>query len=823
MAWNGFASPISYQPGDWAGGAVIPGFAGGAGQAIEGFGETLIPWLADTTPPTLQNQAPAPGDISVPVDTNIVLELVDAAGINAASVILKVNGTAAWQADAQQPGFSVTKTPIAGGFRYTINPDADLPEAPITIAVYAADTLSNVLDTSYGWSTVPDESAPELVRLNPSIEEKDVQAGRGVRLGIIDDFGVVDASIQIWIRDVPAYYLGSFQSGFTGSIKAPNTENGFEFLIIPDEALRWSQNERISVRVVAKDAALNLLDATYFFTGELAPEQPFSVYRFIMQAVRDHDEQSPGLLSAICEAFDQVWSDAMFERTSELPDLLDPDRIPSRWLPWLKSQVGFTRDLSFEPTEEELRRVIKGGVELWNDKPAEEAVRDAIRLVTGNRFLIRDYFDLRFEVDKVRVLEELEDFDPNVLLFSPNAFLQVQQLRTCISSAVWPCTHEFWFTDPAIPNFTDPKQFTHLLIANHPVTGLTGIYQIDQLFVGEKRGYIDGTPGFPVQTATVGPAKLLNVPGDYTTEIRLVDPGVGDLAYRALASSFTVGQRVIGQDSGAIGEIVADALIGAGTGILTLRHLIGRFEPNESIIDTLTGAATVDAKLADTTYLGEQFRIVNRELLDFLVSQVRAFGERYDVIFVDFIDQFITPGDLELWDTSLSGVTVPEPGGELTLATAATAFTKTAVGAFWGDQVATWKTQGPAGTISELWFMAVDASNGYKVEIDFTAHTVKLFKVVAGAPTQLGATVTLGTVILPDLDLVVRADALKEGVGTRIRIKVEGDLQIDLLDSPAAFSAGKLGVSAAGTGPAKFKLVEVNTLPTEILRIGLTP
>jgi hypothetical protein len=81
----------------------------------------------------------------------------------------------------------------------------------------------------------------------------------------------------------------------------------------------------------------------------------------------------------------------------------------------------------------------------------------------------------------------------------------------------------------------------------------------------------------------------------------------------------------------------------------------------------------------------------------------------------------------------------------------------------------------------------------------------------------------LPTAIVPDNNLVVRVDALAEGTGTRIRVKVEGDLQIDVLDSPAAFIKGKLGVSASGTGMLKTKLVEVNTVPTEIQRIGPTP
>ena len=793
---------------------------------------TFVAGFVDTVGPYLANQSPAPSSTGA-VGQNVVFEVLDdKTDIDDSNTTISINGTPARVSGVDQPGFTTTRQVLSlpfpqKGVRYTVDPDDDfMPSITVSVRVQTQDSadVPNALDETYTYETTPDIQAPQLIRLNPAPEETDVEPTRGIRLSLIDDYSVIDSSIQIWIRDVLAYYQGSFQEGFVNSLKEANAENGFDFLIVPDESLRWERNEQIAVRVVAQDTVPNTLDQTYSFTGELAPHNPFSVYRFIMQAVRDHDEQSPGLLSQLCEAFDQVWNECTFDRTTELPDLFDPYRIPSRWLPWLKAQVGFTRDLNFDPTEDELRRVIAGGVELWNDKPAEEAIRDAIRLTTGNRFIVRDYFDLRFEVDKARLVEELEDFDPNVLLFSPNAYQAVNELRTCDASPFYPCRATFYIYDADLPVFTDPKQYTHLIVTDdHPIVNLRGLYEIDQLTVGGKTGLIKGPIGFPVQTAQTGPAKLLNVPGDYTTEIRLVDPGIASLKYRAKTAAFTVGQRVHGQNSGASGEIYADTPISASAGSLELTHVLGRFELNEPLFDPLGGAATADSKLEDVTHQGEAFRVLNRDLLDFLVRQVRVFSERYDVIFVDFIDQFLNPGDLELWDVSdPTDVTVPQPGGELTIAAGAWAFPRTVAGAEWRDQVSCWKVNGEAGAVARLWFMAADTSNGYEVKVDFSASTVELWRVVGGVGAQLGSTVTLPTVILPELDLVVRVDALAEGSDTRIRVKVEGDLQIDLADSPASFTKGMLGVSAE-TAEVRCKLVEVNTLPTEIQRIGPTP
>jgi len=759
---------------------------------------TFVAGFVDTVGPYLANQSPAPSSTGA-VGQNVVFEVLDdKTDIDDSNTTISINGTPARVSGVDQPGFTTTRQVLSlpfpqKGVHYTVDPDDDfMPSITVSVRVQTQDSadVPNTLDETYTYETTPDVQAPQLIRLNPAPEETDVEPTRGIRLSLIDDYSVVDSSIQIWIRDVLAYYQGSFQESFVNSLKEANAENGFDFLIVPDESLRWERNEQITVRVVAQDTVPNTLDQTYNFTGELAPHNPFSAYRFIMQAVREHDEQSPGLLSQICEAFDQVWNDTMFDRATELPDLFDPYRIPARWLPWLKAQVGFTRDLNFDPTEDELRRVIAGGVELWNDKPAEEAIRDAIRLTTGNRFVVRDYFDLRFEVDLARVLEELENFDPGLLLFSENAYREVDEFRTCDMSSVYPCSSTFYVNDPDLPVFTDPKQYSHVLVVDHPITALRGLYEIDHLVVGTKTGVIDAL-GFPVQTAQTGPAKLLHVPGDYTTEIRLVDPGIGALKYRSKTAAFTVGQRVHGQNSGASGEIYADTPVtGTGLGQFELTHVIGRFEPNEPLIDPLGGAATADGQLEDVTHQGELFRVLNRDLLDFLVRQVRVFSER--------------------------------PGGELTIAAGAWAFPRTVAGAEWRDQVSCWKVNGEAGAVARLWFMAADTSNGYEVKVDFSANTVELWRVVGGVGAQLGSTVTLPTVISPELDLVVRVDALAEGSDTRIRVKVEGDLQIDLADSPASFTKGMLGVSAE-TAEVRCKLVEVNALPTEIQRIGPTP
>lgn len=120
----------------------------------------------NTSIPFLQNQNPAPGAGGVSIETQVVLEVIDLdPGVNASSVIIRIDGTIAWQSGSVQNGFTGSSVPVTDGFRYTLKSPTDLPVGLITVQVYAEDSagLPNVLDTSYSFTTVQPES---LIRIS---------------------------------------------------------------------------------------------------------------------------------------------------------------------------------------------------------------------------------------------------------------------------------------------------------------------------------------------------------------------------------------------------------------------------------------------------------------------------------------------------------------------------------------------------------------------------------------------------------------------------------------------------------------------------------
>lgn len=230
----------------------------------------------DVTAPVVQNQVPAPSDTDVAVDTNVSLDIIDTdSGVNAGSVILKVNGVNAWHSDTQQVGFSVTKTPIANGYNYAINPDADFDSYDdVVIGVYAQDIapLPNTLDTTYSFRII-DTEAPFLANQTPPPGQTGVSPLASVNFDILDAGDPLNAStVIITIDGVIAWQSDALQNSFTGTKTV--LANGLRFTLTPPVPL--DQLTVITVRVEASDTAPvpNALDTTYAFTTatDIPPE-----------------------------------------------------------------------------------------------------------------------------------------------------------------------------------------------------------------------------------------------------------------------------------------------------------------------------------------------------------------------------------------------------------------------------------------------------------------------------------------------------------------------------------------------------------------------
>lgn len=539
---------------------------------------------------------------------------------------------------------------------------------------------------------------------------------------------------------------------------------------------------------------------SFVYGGQLPDEgrdTALTIYNMLMLGVRVMDEQATKTLQLFTQALDISWEDNIYERCSELPTLFEIDNVDSKWLSYLKPLMGFTQDLSFEATDVELRKILKVAVTFWNEKPSEFGViEQAIRMVTGNKFRALNYFDMRSQSDQTCLTEELENFDPNVLDFGAYFF---SGLLCKILTA-----NTFRIDDFQLPGFEYYDQFKYLAIVsdiNDPDN--EGFYKIQSLDVSALTGTIDGV----FQTVHTGSQyaewKLLGFMDDFVTEVRLVDEGEGSLNFKDEVSSFTSSQKLYGMESGATAYIIS-----ISDATLYLRNIKGRFINNESIKDDASGEATSDGKLSG---------VLNRDLINFLMSSrtVKPMGERIDLAYIDFLDQFIAATELDQW-TDADSVTVPEPGGVAVIADAGYLMYQHNSNV-WMDSIIRYKfLVDDSSTVPSLIFFYQNTTDYYAVTINYSTKLVSLLK-YPGASVLDSKTLTYFKVGIQDM---IRVEIEVVSGMSYIRVVINGNLELSASDS--TYTDGGIKILSSG-GITRLSLVEVCTLPINIDRIGPNP
>jgi len=153
---------------------------------------------------------------------------------------------------------------------------------------------------------------------------------------------------------------------------------------------------------------------------------PFEIYQFIIRSLRDRDKAGTLLLKRFLEGPQETWY-SLYRAAGKLETLFDPEEVDAEYLPSLRRLVGFGDDLidiETAASELELRRIIAGAIRFWKKRFLESGVSAAIRLVTGNRFKVRNWFDFRFIAGESMTTEDLENNDSNIVSHKTRNFFR---------------------------------------------------------------------------------------------------------------------------------------------------------------------------------------------------------------------------------------------------------------------------------------------------------------------------------------------------------------------------------------------------------------
>jgi len=377
--------------------------------------------------------------------------------------------------------------------------------------------------------------APVLIsNIIPRPGQDDVSNDQAVSFSLTDSSGVSLSSTLVHVRGSIIWDGSSFSQGWTSSSNQANAGNGFDFRLVPDSSLAWEDGEVVEIHITTQDIS----SQSYTFAWEfIVSGEPFnaSLWPMIVKGVRDLDGGEGGTIHGFLTlpgGLDDIWKDRLFERLSSLPDLLDPLTCPVEFLPYLRGLVGLTQDLSFQASESELRATLSGSPQMFNKKPAETSWDAAIGMVTGNRYRIRNFFDLRMASDWSYITELLENQDPHVLNF-PSSTPSGSDLQWCTATSSYPCSHQFIIQDlpsDLFPSnvFRSESQYQWLEIIEWPPDpSFVGFYRIGYLDPGTVNGYLDHNGPSGPNMSGQGQWRLWGGNSEYLSEIRLVDGPAG--------------------------------------------------------------------------------------------------------------------------------------------------------------------------------------------------------------------------------------------------------------------------------------------------------
>lgn len=317
-------------------------------------------------------------------------------------------------------------------------------------------------------------------------------------------------------------------------------------------------------------------------------EFPFDIYRFIIRSIRDRDQKATKLLERFLLGPEEVWFN-LHKAGSKLNTLYDAEEIEEPYLRSLARLVGFGNDLIDivgTATEEQLRRIIAGAIEFWRKRWLDSGIEAAIRMSTGNRFKVRDYFDFRFIVGENGIEEDLRNTDPNMISVKTRNFF-----RSGFDGESRYGADPYTFHSSSQAPKSDDIGGYIVIFDDTGSPTLNGFYEVVDVDISAGLWYVDVGDWFP--RAETGLSWFIAFPYDeFLTEIRVVDEKTGQ---------------------------------------------------------------------------GE----VDRTFLEKLLGQQRPNGERFNVVYVDFMDLFQTPNDLGQWEelqsTDLPLVTKTVADGKLVL------------------------------------------------------------------------------------------------------------------------------------------------------------
>jgi phage tail-like protein len=478
-------------------------------------------------------------------------------------------------------------------------------------------------------------------------------------------------------------------------------------------------------------------------TADDLSDFPFEIYRFIIRSIRDRDQKNgTKLLERFLKGPQEVWAN-LFRTGTTLKTIFDPEEIDPDYLDSLNRLVGFGGDLSYiitALTDEEKRRIAAGAIEFWRQRWLDSGIVAAVRLVTGNRIKVRDYFDLRFIIGETAIEEDLKNTDPNMLsVKTRNLFREATDGRTRHGG------DPYTFRSASVTPLNDDINGFIVIFDDTGAPSNNGFYRITAVNPGANTWTVSSV--FPIFAIDLSWFVAFSY-DEFITEIRVVDEKTGQ---------------------------------------------------------------------------GE----VNRDLLEDLLELQRPNSERFNVVYVDFLDLFNVDNDLGMWESAGYGnyiATVDNNVLSLTGNASGETGLKTnrSVTDNWENYQ--WKIKAALKANGSIWFGFYN--DDMRLEIGYAGFGtgyVRLWQDIASVWTPVTAQVTFPSLNLDTFwTYTIEAFNLPGGTQVNVKVQIDGNVVINTNVTTSA-DKGNIFLLADQSVGYEIEETELWVYPLDVVRIGPNP
>lgn len=619
----------------------------------------------------------------------------------------------------------------------------------------------------------------------------------------------------------------------------------------------------LTVDGVIRDNALNALTVPvdsnmlgYREIPAVAEPLQLSAYNFLGQNIRDADQfEGHKFLERWYDGIQEVWK-IINDGILSIPTLWSPVDIPDRLVQYLAPIVGWNGDLADIPTmlsTDTTRRLIESSAAFWKGRGPEDVIEDILRLTTGARAEVKNYFEYRWITGETHFGVEKDLFDPWTISHAPyeTAEITLGGLEIADSNpysiamgsmdalVVFIVMEDY---DPAETQFT-PSPISYMRFAgldmNHAgyTTSSDGTIRTDVYWIRHMSGrtenlewdadadeiYVYAQRVNDFRTMEVSKGKTLVSPPSTDTIVRdLIESGENDSILTVCScesGEFSItaieSTESLHED---FGPSVCVGLTG-GTGGRTTPAFLARGASGIHVVQILS--VNLRGDYTEMKSGGEyeyQIRIVDdgtldRELVRRLARLTRPCNERVEVFYLGFLDRFTTDLDESQWTEEAGDVTVD--GGMMTLpsGTDTSVYVSVTDAEVWDQYVASWRVKGTDEF--ELLFYRSTEDDQYFIRVTTVGFAgsgdygkVELYTNVGGTPTQLqSVTLPEGFDLVADVYHTFRVEVSRSGTQNEIRVFLDAEQIMSEVDSD--HSSGTIGVRNHVTAANKVDVDEV--------------